>query len=287
MASLAVMGLGAMGSRMAVNLMKKGHVLTVWNRSPQAAVPLVAAGARLAATPREAAGSAEFVISMLRDDVASKEVWLDERTGAFDGLAPGAVAIESSTITPRWSRELGRHAASRGVAFLEAPVSGSRPQADAATLIYLVGGDDATLARTRPILAAMGSAIHHVGPVGAGAVFKLAVNSLMGIQVAGWAELIGMLGRSGFDVARAVEIIGSTAVASPGAKANAALMATRQYAPLFTAELIEKDLGYAVEAADGSEHVPLVEVTRRVFREAIDRGLGPDNLTGIVRLYLC
>lgn len=285
MADVAFLGLGAMGSRMAANLITNGHTVTVWNRSYSAVERLAALGARRAETPCEAARSSEFVITMVRDDPASKEVWLDPTTGALKGLSPSAVAIESSTVSTTWSRELGRVMSVHGRAFLEAPVSGSTPQAEAATLIYLVGGDEAFLARAAPVLGAMGSAIHHTGPIGSGALLKLAVNSLMGLQVAGWAELIGMLDRAGIDVVRAVNIIGATAVASPGAKANAALMVEKRHAPLFTAELIEKDLTYAVRAAHGADHLPVAEATRRVFARAVGQGFGADNLTGIVRLY--
>jgi 6-phosphogluconate dehydrogenase (decarboxylating) len=151
-----------MGSRMAANLLKAGHAVTVRNRSP--AKTLVTAGAQLAASPKAAAQGADFVIAMVRDDDASRDLWLSPETGAFAGLSQGAVAIESSTLTANWARTLGEEAKQRGLTFLEAPVAGSRPQAEAAQLVYFVGGDAAAAARAEPILKAMGSAIHHVGP---------------------------------------------------------------------------------------------------------------------------
>ncbi|WP_425648127.1 NAD(P)-dependent oxidoreductase [Agrobacterium leguminum] len=135
-----------------MNLVKAGHKVTVWNRTPDAAVPLVAAGTRQATTPKEAASGAAFVIAMVRDDQASRHVWLDPETGALAGMSAGTVAIESSTLTPGWVRELGQSASRQGVSFLEAPVSGSRPQAEAGQLVYLVDGSAGTLNRAEPLL---------------------------------------------------------------------------------------------------------------------------------------
>src|SRR5919109_4498430 len=140
MDEIAVLGLGAMGSRMAANLVKAGYGVRVWNRTADAATPLVEAGARQAPSPREAAAGAAFVIAMLRDDEASRKVWLDPENGAFRALDPQAVAIESSTLTLDWIRNLGQAAAEQGLSLLEAPVAGSRPQAEAGQLIYLCGG---------------------------------------------------------------------------------------------------------------------------------------------------
>ncbi|EJW09785.1 putative 3-hydroxyisobutyrate dehydrogenase [Rhodovulum sp. PH10] len=287
--AIAFLGLGAMGSRMASNLLKAGHRVTVWNRTPAAAAPLVAAGATPAKSPREAAANAAFVLSMVRDDEASRAVWLDDDTGALDALGRDAVAIECSTVTPDWSIALAQEAAARERAFLEAPVVGSRPQAEAAALIVLAGGEADTLARARPVLDAMSSAVHHAGAIGAGALLKLSVNALLGIQVAAWAELIGFLGRAGLDVAHAVEIIGATPSASPAGKANAGLMVAKKVAPLFPVELIRKDLDYALTAAAattaGGPSLPLVGAARDVFRRGCEETLGGENMTSVVKLY--
>jgi 3-hydroxyisobutyrate dehydrogenase-like beta-hydroxyacid dehydrogenase len=259
----------------------------VWNRSKGAADQLIAAGAHLAGSPREAVAEADFVIAMVRDDIASRKIWLDEDTGALAGLKTDAVAIESSTLTPVWIRELAKAASARGVAFLEAPVAGGRPQAEAAQLIYLVGGEKELLARTEPLLKAMGTAVHHAGPVGAGAMVKLSVNSLLAIQAGAMAELIGLLQRLGANVDRAVEIIGATPASSPAAKTMAASMLAGTFEPLFPVELVDKDLGYAITmaGAGSSKHMPVATAAREVFRHGIDRGMGDDNITGIVRLY--
>lgn len=163
MSRIAVLGTGAMGSRIVQNLLKANHQVVVYNRSADKVQPLLNQGAVYAATPREAAQQADFVISMVTNDEVSRIVWLDSETGAVLGLGNDAIAIESSTVTVEWTKELAAAIGSRGVAFLDAPVVGSRPQADAAKLIYLVGGIAEPLAQVKPILlAAGGAAIHHI-----------------------------------------------------------------------------------------------------------------------------
>src|SRR5579864_5429565 len=169
MAKIAFLGLGAMGSRMAGNLLKAGHAVTVWNRDPSKVTPLAALGAVIAGTPKAAVPGAEIVIAMVRDDGASQRVWLDPESGALGGVGRQAIAIESSTLTVGWVKTLSAAAAGRGVSFLDAPVVGSRPQAEAAELTFLAGGDSSVLARAEPVLRVMGSAVHHVGSSGAGA----------------------------------------------------------------------------------------------------------------------
>lgn len=285
MAKISVLGLGAMGSRMAANLIKAGHQVTVWNRSPQAAQAPIDAGARSAKTPKEAASDADFVIAMVRDNDASRQVWLDPDTGAIEGMSAGAIAIESSTLTAEWVRELGTHMAERSLSLLEAPVVGSTPQAEGAQLTYLVGGDADTFTRTEAVLKTMGSTIHHVGPLGAGALAKLATNTLLGIQVTVLAELIGMLKRSGADVARVLEVVATTPAWSMVAARVSGLMLAGNFTPQFPIDLIEKDFGYTLQAAGSDSAAPTIAAARGVFRTAIERGFGQDNMTGVIKLF--
>lgn len=285
MSNIAFLGLGAMGSRMAANLIKAGHSLTVWNRTPKAAEALLAAGAQRAASPFEAAKAADFVISMVRDDSASKSVWCDPERGAFAAMRPGAIAIESSTLSVDWIRELGKSAQARGIGLIEAPVSGSRPAAEAAQLVYLVGGEADVLAGAEGVLKSMGAAIHHVGPIGSGTLVKLATNALLGIQVTALAELIGILRQSGTDVIKAVQAIAGTPVWSPVANVLAGSILRGDFQPQFPVELIEKDFGYALAAAGSDAAAPTVAAARSVFRQGIKQGLGGENMTGVARLF--
>jgi 3-hydroxyisobutyrate dehydrogenase len=286
MSNITVLGLGAMGSRMAANLLKAGHRVTVWNRTEDKAAPLIKAGAVFAATPRRAVADAAFVIAMVRDDDASRDVWLNPTTGALGGMRHGAVAIESSTLSLWWTRELGAQAAAAGIGFLDAPVAGSRPQAEAGQLIYFVGGERRHADLAEPVLLAMGGAVHFAGALGAGTTIKLAINALFGIQVAAVAELIRVITDAGVDAATALEIIGVTPVCSPATKGAAASMLAGNFAPMFPVELVEKDFGYALAIAGGPEDAPVTTAVHGIFKEAIRRGFGADNLTGIVRLYL-
>ena len=273
---IAFLGLGAMGSRMAANLIAAGHDVTVWNRTAGNAAPLVQTGARLALSPREAATGADIIIAMLRDDEASRSVWRE----ALPAMAPRALAIECSTLTPAHVSMLAEDCAARGIPLVDAPLAGSRPQAEARQLIFMAGGTPEDVDRATPVLLAMGSAVHHAGPSGSGAAVKLAINALFGIQVAAGAEIIGSLRRSGSDAARTVEIMAATPVMSPAAKAAAAAMLAGSYAPQFPIALAEKDFGYVEGAA-----TPLATATRAVLQKAIAHGGAGDNITGVMRLY--
>jgi 3-hydroxyisobutyrate dehydrogenase len=287
MKNISILGMGAMGSRMAASLLKAGYVVTVWNRSADKTLPLQALGARVALTPREAASGAHVVISMLRDDEASRSAWLDSADGALAGMAAGSIAIESSTLTPASVHGLAQAVQSKGVEFLDAPVAGSRPQAEAGQLIYLVGGQAATLQRAEAVLKSMGGAVHHAGDVGSGATVKLMVNALFGIQVAAIAELLGWAKRSGLDASKALEIMCFTPVTSPAAKIAGQAMLAGNFTPMFPVELVEKDFSYALESASSSQSkLPVVHSTHAVMKTALAEGLAQDNLTALAKLYV-
>ena len=285
MSTIAVLGLGAMGTRMARQLIGAGYSLVVWNRTPDAAQALVALGATQARSPREASQGAAFVIAMVRDDQASREVWLNEQTGALAGMVPGAVAIESSTLTPAWTRELGEQARQHGVDLLEAPVSGSRVQADAGQLAYLVGGEPQVLERSRSLLQTLGSSIQHVGHWGDGALAKLATNALLGVQVTALAEILGLLKHSGADATRIVQAMAHTAVWAPVAHYLSASMLAGEFAAQFPVALIEKDFAYALAQVPSPGQAPTLAAAQQVFQRAIAQGLEGENMTSVVKLF--
>jgi 3-hydroxyisobutyrate dehydrogenase-like beta-hydroxyacid dehydrogenase len=284
--TIAFLGLGAMGARMARRLIDAGHDVVVWNRTAERAAPLAEAGARVAGSPREAAADRDIVISVVRDDGASEAVWLDPDRGALEGMRPGAVAVESSTLTPGWTRTLAEKMSARQIQFVDAPVAGSRPQAEAGALIYLVGGEESTLESVREVLLVMGGAVHHCGPTGAGATIKLAVNALFGIQVAALSELLGMTRKSGIDDARALEVLGATPVTSPAAKGVGGLMVARKFAPMFPIDLVEKDFGYVeAAAAEAGAEVPTAHAVRGIYERAKEAGLAGENISAVVKLF--
>ncbi len=284
--TVAVLGTGAMGSRMVKQLLKAEFPVVVYNRSRDRLRTLEVDGATVVGSPREAARRSQVVISMVTDDKASREVWLDSEVGAAEGLQKDAIAIESSTVTPGWVRELGGKIEEAGARYLAAPVVGSRPQADAGGLIYLVGGAAATLAAAKEVLQAMGSTIHHIGGPGDAATMKLAVNALFGCQVAVLAEVVGLIGRAGIDVKNALSIMASMPVSSPAMQAVGAQIVARSFAPLFPVKLVEKDFCYLEETARAlAAELPACSAVGEVYASAHRKGLGGENISGIVRLY--
>lgn len=267
--SITVLGMGAMGSRMADRLEAAGFAVTRWNRSGDKN------------TPREVVEGADVALAMLRDDEASRSVWLDPKTGALADLAEGALMIESSTLTQACMAELGEAAAKKGIAFLDAPVLGSRPQAEAGALVHLIGGDAAVIERARPVLEALGAKQLHAGGIGAGASLKLIANTLFASQVALLAELLGRARALDLDPAATIELLGTTPLLSPGAQAAAGLMLAGKDDPMFPVELVRKDLSYAI----GDKQMPIAEAALGVFDCAAEAGLGDANLTAVNRLY--
>jgi 3-hydroxyisobutyrate dehydrogenase len=279
---IAVLGLGIMGGGMAAQLLDKGFEVSVWNRDPKKAEALKASGALVAATPAEAVEGGELVVAMLADDDASRTVWLGEN-GALAAMAPGAVAMESSTLTLDWTRELAATAAQRGVAFLDAPVTGSKVQAHSGALRFLVGGETAALDRVRPVLLAMGNVVEHLGPSGSGAVFKLANNFLCGVQVASMAEAIAMVEANGMDARRVAALLVDGAPGSPLATAVSRRMVERDYAPNFTPGLMAKDLAYAARAfAEVGLEVKSAAAAHERFETAAKNGFAEQDIATVI-----
>lgn len=286
--TIAMIGLGAMGSRLAQNLLKAGYPVVVYNRTVEKAQPLVEQGATLASTPRAAVEQSDVAIAMVTDDEISRQAWLAPETGATFGLMPDKTAIEMSTLTVDWVRELGAAIAQRGAGFLEAPVVGSRPQAEAQKLISLVGGSTETLTQVQAILTDAGVArIHHIGAVGQGMAMKLAVNALFGIQVVALAELLGLLSKGGVPPEAAMACLGELPVLSLAAKGAGSLMVAQNHAPLFPIELVEKDFRYVTQTAERLEAaMPTSSAVLETYRRAIAQGHGSENITGVVHRFV-
>lgn len=279
---IAILGLGTMGTGMATNLLKAKFPLTVYNRTEAKAEALVARGARFASTPAEAAKGASVIISMLADDAASREVWVG-KNGALDAVEEGAILIESSTVSPAWVAELAALAAQHGVELLDAPVTGSRMQAEAGQLSFLVGGKDTVLEAAAPVLKAMSKEFIHLGPVGSGAKMKLINNFLCGVQVASLAEGLAWIERSGLDQEKALSILKAGAPGSPLLGAISARMVSHNYTVNFLLKLMTKDLLYAqTEAARCSVDLKTAEVARSLFEAAITKGFGDVDMASVI-----
>jgi 3-hydroxyisobutyrate dehydrogenase len=282
MKQVSFLGLGLMGSAMARRLLDHGFALTVWNRDSRRAAPLVERGARLAATPADAARGADAVIAMLADDAASRSVWLGE-SGALGAMERGAIAIDSGTLTVTWMRELAGLAASRGLSFLDAPVTGSKPQAEQGVLNFLVGGEADAVERAKPLFAVMGKGCVHLGPTGSGALLKLINNFMCGVQLASLGEAIAMAQRSGLDIRRTADVLAAGSPGSPIVKMVVERMVARDYTPNFLVPLMVKDLTYAIEtfAAEGIE-LSDARAARERFSEAAKAGYQDRDIAAVV-----
>jgi 3-hydroxyisobutyrate dehydrogenase len=279
--TIAILGLGAMGERMAARLVAAGYPVRVWNRTAK----LVPQGAQWADSPRIAATGADFVIAMVYDDAASRSVWLHPTTGALAGLSTEAIAVECSTLSVDWVSELSAAFTARKLAFIDAPVAGSRPQAQAGQLIFMAGGEAAHVTRAESVLRAMGSAVHHVGPVGSGSVLKLAVNSLFAVQVAAVTELLQFLRHNRLDVPRAFAALQAMPVLSPAASGAGQLTLNEQFSPMAPIDLIVKDLQYATKAAQRVDvALPTVAQTLERYQLAARRGYGQLNINAVAKL---
>jgi 3-hydroxyisobutyrate dehydrogenase len=279
---IAFLGLGIMGSGMARNLLTKGFPLTVFNRNAEKAKPFAAEGSKVAASPREAAEQAAFIISMVADDNAARCLWLGEN-GALTAAKPGTVCIECSTVTVGWIHELAVAAKKQKCEFLDAPVTGSKSQAASGELNFIVGGDSATLEKARPVLEVMSKAIVHFGPTGSGALLKLINNFVCGVQVASLAEALAMIERSGLERSRALEVLANGAPGSPLFKAVSTRMMTPDFTPNFLLRLMAKDLGYAIQEG-GKLSVELVTAKAALedFQRAIATGCGERDIAAII-----
>jgi 3-hydroxyisobutyrate dehydrogenase len=283
--NVAFLGLGLMGAGMAERILSAGFPLVVYNRNHARASALGAKGARIASTPRDAAKDADVIVSMLADDDACRGLWLGP-SGALAGAQRGAVLVEASTVSVGWIRELASASAAAGCELLDAPVTGSKSQAAAGELLFLVGGDERALTHVRPILSAMSRDIVHLGPTGSGTLLKLINNFVCGVQLVSLAEGLTMIERSGLNRDQALAVLTGGAPGSPLVKALAGRMAAQDYQPNFLLKLMAKDLRYAIEQGHAfSLDLATAPAALNVLSQAIDAGLGESDLSAVIELF--
>ncbi|MEO0600349.1 MAG: NAD(P)-dependent oxidoreductase [Myxococcota bacterium] len=274
--NVTILGLGAMGSRVAARAVAAGHAVRTYTRSAREV-----AGAEAVSTPREAATGADVVISMLTDIAASRAVWQDAAIGALAGMSEGAVAIECSTLTPAATITLRDAAAAVGVRFVEAPVVGTRPHAEQGILSILAGGPPEVVDEVRPVLETFGKVVP-VGEVGEAMAAKLAVNAMFAGQVVLLSEVLAILQLHDVGLDRGLALLEATPVFAPVLGGIAALLRAGDDAPRFPVALVEKDLGYAAGHGD----LPLLEAVRARYAAAIAQSLGDRNIQAVAGLVL-
>lgn len=270
--NVGFLGLGGMGSAMAANLLKAGHAVTVWNRSPAATEPLAALGATVAATPTEAAHG-DAVLSMLASDAAVHAVVLGG--GVLDAMAPGAVHVNHATISVALAKELAQVHAERGLAYVAAPVFGRPDMAAAAKLNILVAGRGEAIERVRPLLDAMGSKVWPLGEAPERAnVAKIAGNFMLATAIESMAEASVLARAHGISAADFLEVMTGTLFAAPAYQGYAKLIAERRFKPAgFALPLGYKDVGLALAAADAARvPLPFAGVLRDSLLEALAAG---------------
>jgi 3-hydroxyisobutyrate dehydrogenase-like beta-hydroxyacid dehydrogenase len=258
-----------MGRPMGMNLLKAGHKLTVWNRTASRAQELVAAGASLAKTPREAAAGAEILLTMVSDPPALEEVlWGHEgrNDGALGGLRAGSIYIDSSTVSPALVRKIAAACAERRVRFLDAPVTGGDWGAREGNLVFMIGGDAATLKEVEPILGVMGKKWFHLGPNGAGQTIKLAMNGILALQVGAMAEALALVTRAGLQGEQLIEVMQASMARSGVLDVKSPLMVKGDFKPSFPLRLMHKDLGLMLDLANQlGVALPATAAAREVY----------------------
>lgn len=280
---IAFIGLGAMGRPMAANIAKAGCRLTVFDLQPAAVADLVSMGATAAESPARAVAGCDFVLMSLPNAAIVADV-VAGRDGVLAGSHSGQIVIDLSSVTPEHSRKMARLAEDRGVAYLDAPVSGGVGGAAAGTLTVMVGGAPEAFAASEAVLRMIGRTIRHVGPVGTGDALKLVNNLLLGINMVAVSEALVLGAKAGLDPQTMLEVIGESSGRSYALEAKAgAFILKGRFDPGFAIDLQYKDLEMATQTGkDLGVPLVLTNVAQQVFETARASGLGRNDISAII-----
>jgi 3-hydroxyisobutyrate dehydrogenase-like beta-hydroxyacid dehydrogenase len=275
---VGVVGLGQMGGHLAGRLLEHGHEVHGTDRAKSQA--LIARGLQWHDTPREVAGAADVVLSMVTDDTALQAI-TSGPDGIVAGLGPGKVYIDMSSVSPHASAQVAEQVRAAGAQMLDAPVSGSVPQVEAGTLAIMVGGDDATFRQVEPLLRQLGQTVTRVGDNGAGALLKLAINISLAVQALAFSEGMLLAERGGVDPRVAAEVMSSSPIGSPMLKARVPLLLELPDDAWFTMRLMQKDIRLALEEAQRLDvPLPSAEAAAGVLAKAGELGYGDRDIAG-------
>jgi len=281
--NIAFIGLGIMGGGMAANLVRAGHVLSVWNRTVEKAAPLVALGAKVASSPVEAVRGAEVVFTMLSTPEAVEEIALGE-DGFLPAVRAGAVWVDSSTVGPAFSRRIAAEAQKRGVRFVDAPVTGSKDAAQQGTLRFLVGASQADLEEIRPLLERMGTTIVHAGETGMGSSIKLVFNLITAQSMLAYAEGLALGEALGLSREWLLDLTLGSPQVPPLLSLKRAKMETGQYDADFSLKLMQKDLHLAALAGyEAGIAMPQTSLAKEIYRLAMRAGLAEEDFSAVVK----
>jgi len=261
-----------MGRPMARNLVKAGHDVTVWNRTPK-----TLEGARSAATPAEAARDADVVWLCVADTRAVETVLFGEG-GVAEVLRPGMTVVDSSTIAPEATLAFAARVRAKGGEFVDAPVTGSKVAAESGQLLFIVGGPEAAVAALDPLFMNLGKKVIRVGETGAGESAKIGMNLMIATIFQGFAEALALTGKLGVPQDKLIELIESSMIRSGVTDYKASFVRNRDWTPNFPLRLMHKDLHLMLEAARGVQvELPALKAIEKVYQQAVDAGHGDDD----------
>lgn len=265
---VAFLGLGIMGRAMASNLAKAGHEVTVWNRTPGKEVE----GARAAASLAEAARDAEVIWTCVADTAAVEAILFGPQ-GVFEVMSAGQIFVDSSTISPSSTRQFAERVRAKGVQYVDAPVTGSKAGAESGTLIFIVGGDEASVEKLKPLFAATGKKIFRMGETGKGQAAKLVMNLQIAMIYEGFAEALTLATKLGVDAETLIPLIEASMVRSGVVEYKAPFVLKRDFSPNFPLRLMRKDIILAREAArEVRVKLPGLEMVEEIYDMATEDG---------------
>ncbi len=275
-------GLGIMGAPMALNLIKAGFQVTAYNRTPEKATPIEKAGGRIASTPTAAAKDADFVMSIVSDSAASEMV-MTGKDGVLEAVKPGAIVIDSATISPVVSRKLACHAAGKQASFLDAPVTGSKHGAEKGELTFMIGGEREALERAMPVLSVLGKKHIYCGPNGAGLSAKLAQNTIQATMVEVFCEGFVLATKAGVRPETMFEIIQSSLARAALTDFKAPFIFKGDFTPYFPLKWMHKDLALAMDAAYAQGvPMPAAAAVKEVYAAARAQGKGDLDYAAVI-----
>jgi 3-hydroxyisobutyrate dehydrogenase len=280
---IGFLGLGIMGSRMAANILKAGYELTVWTHTPGKAEKWASEhGAAAAGTPAEVARASDLIVSMVVDGAQVSSV-LVGKDGVIEAAREKLLCVDMSTIAPKETRQIGATLAARGVAMLDAPVTGSSPRAEAGTLTIMAGGEARDFARAKPVLETMGTLVMHVGELGQGEMLKLINNSLGAANAAALAEALLVASATGVDLDAMEQVVGAGSGASAQLELKAKPMREHDYTTLFKTAHMLKDVRLCLEEAQAAG-VPFGAAghARDLLGASVERGHGEDDYAAMI-----
>jgi 3-hydroxyisobutyrate dehydrogenase-like beta-hydroxyacid dehydrogenase len=277
---VAFLGLGIMGRAMASNLVKAGNEVTVWNRTPGKQVD----GAKAAQSPAEAAQGAEVIWMCVADTDAVEQVLFGDN-GVEQGLAPGSIVVDSSTISPSATLSFAERVRAKGAEYVDAPVTGSKIGAESGQLVFIVGAEPALIERLQPLFSAMGKATLRMGSTGKGQAAKIGMNLMIATMYEGFAEALVLTSKLGVDSESMLQLIQSSMVRSGVVDYKAPFVLKRDFTPNFPLRLMHKDLKLMLDAArEQRVKLPELETVEEVYDIAAEEGFGDRDYASTLEL---